>query len=72
MIVLTEDELIALTGRKRPKFQAKVLNFIGVRYTHRPDGSLVVHQAHVDAALGVVAQSATTEGRKRTEPNWGD
>jgi Domain of unknown function (DUF4224) len=70
--VLTTEELAALTGRKRPTYQAKVLDFMGIRYTHRPDGSLVVHQAHVDAALGVVAQSSVKEAQKRTEPYWGD
>ena len=39
---LTDEELETLTGRTRHKAQAKVLDFMGIPYKSRPDGSLVV------------------------------
>jgi hypothetical protein len=39
---LTDSEITQLTGRTRHKAQAKVLDFMGIPYKSRPDGSLVV------------------------------
>lgn len=41
-MILTPDELKALTGKTRPSWQAKELDFLGVPYRRRSDGSLLV------------------------------
>jgi hypothetical protein len=70
--VLSRDELVVLTEKERRAAQIRVLEFLGIRYTFRPDGSLIVHRAHVDAALGVITQpaSATAPARKPSQPYW--
>lgn len=39
---LTDKELVELTGKVRPKAQARVLDFMNIPYKPRPDGTLVV------------------------------
>jgi hypothetical protein len=48
MIVLSEQELIDLTEKTRPSAQARVLDFMGIQYRPRPDGSLAVLRIHVE------------------------
>lgn len=48
---LPEDAIVELTRRKLHKCQARVLAAMGIRFRPRPDGSLAVAQAEVDAAL---------------------
>jgi hypothetical protein len=48
MIVLSEQELVALTKKTRPSAQARVLDFMGIRYQPRPDGSIAVLRIHVE------------------------
>lgn len=57
-MILSKEELATLTGRTRADAQARVLNSMGIEHRRRPDGSIVVARAHVDAQLGVVAASA--------------
>jgi hypothetical protein len=47
-MILTASDLIDLTGRQRPRWQARVLDHLGIPYRSRPDGSLVVLRAHVE------------------------
>lgn len=54
MIVLTEEELVELTQKERPSAQARVLDFMGIRYRPRPDGSLAVMRIHVETVEGQV------------------
>jgi hypothetical protein len=50
-VFLTADELVALTGKRRPSAQARVLDYLCIPSKRRPDGSLVVLRVHVaDAA----------------------
>jgi hypothetical protein len=70
-IILSEQDLIDLTQKKRRSAQRRVLAFLRITYRLRPDGSLVVHRAQVDAALGGLAESPNQKLRK-TEPNWAD
>jgi hypothetical protein len=53
--ILTEAEIIALTGKTRHRAQARVLAELGIRATPRPgrDGSLIVLRKHRNAALGL-------------------
>ena len=48
-LTLTPAELIELTGKQRAPAQARVLQALGVAYRRRPDGSLVVFRAHLNA-----------------------
>lgn len=71
MLVLSELDVRELTGKTRPSAQVRALQVMGIPYVRRPDGSLAVHRANVDAALGAVAQSVAKAPRT-TEPNWAD
>lgn len=46
-MILTDQELEELTGKSRHKAQAKVLDFMGIPYKVRPDGSLVVLRVYL-------------------------
>lgn len=48
-MILTADEIRVLTGNRRPTYQARTLDFMRIPYRRRPDGSLVVLRAHVEA-----------------------
>lgn len=54
---LDEDELLDLTGYCRRPSQQKALDFMGVVYKIRPDGSLAVLRAHVEKIFCVSAIS---------------
>lgn len=54
--VITELEIMELTGRKRRDKQIEELHSMGVRFLVRSDGSLVIARAHVESLLGVVAK----------------
>jgi hypothetical protein len=58
MIVLSEDDVVELTGKRRPSAQARVLDFMGIPYRPRPNGSLVVLRIHVETV-------ETIEGPRR-------
>jgi len=47
-MILSEQELRELTQKQRPTAQARVLEFMGIPYRARPDGSLAVLRTHVD------------------------
>ena len=48
MIALSEDDLVELTGKRRSSAQARVLDFMGIPYRSRPDGTLAVLRIHVE------------------------
>lgn len=67
-IVLTKDEIEALTGRHRRDAQIKALRFMGIEHRVRPDGTVAVLKAHIDLVLGGnISRSSKT---RRSEPNW--
>jgi Domain of unknown function (DUF4224) len=52
-MILTSDELAALTRRDRPTVQARVLRLLGIPFTVHPmDGNLIVSRAAAEAKLG--------------------
>jgi len=51
-MILTTAELLALTGKQRASAQRRSLDALGVRYGMRADGTLVVLQSAVEAAIG--------------------
>lgn len=67
-VLLTEDELILLTGRRRPSAQIRALRNMGIEHRVRPDGTPAVSRAHVESLLsGARHHSIVDEG---AEPNW--
>lgn len=51
-MLLTEAEIVELTGRVRPTYQRRVLDSLGITSKPRPDGTLVVLREHVATLLG--------------------
>jgi hypothetical protein len=49
--VLSDDELVEVTGRTQGAAQARVLDGWRVPYQRRPDGTLQVGRAAMDAAM---------------------
>lgn len=49
---LSPSELREFTGRRRSDAQARVLDFMGIPYTARPDGTLVVLRVVAERAAG--------------------
>lgn len=47
-LALSPDELRELTARRRSDAQARVLDFMGIPYRARPDGTLAVLRIHVE------------------------
>lgn len=66
-MILTPEELAELTVRRRSDAQARVLRFMGIKHRQRPDGSIAVSRAHVDAVLGGMSESRVS---KEPEPDW--
>lgn len=55
---LSDAELADATHRKQPSAQARVLTGWGVPYRRRPDGTLLVGRAALDAALAGASRPA--------------
>jgi hypothetical protein len=66
-MILTPAELAELTQRTRKDAQVRVLRFMGIEHRVRPDGSVAVSRAHVEAVLG---GGRYTELNKQQEPDW--
>lgn len=64
---LTDDDIIALTGKLRSDAQARALDFMGISHKLRPDGSVAVLRAHVEKVFGEGVASKT---RRKTQPDW--
>lgn len=66
-MILTNTELIELTGRRVKSSQVRVLRFMSIEHRIRPDGSVVVLRAHVEQVLGL---KEPTNKQVEVEPNW--
>lgn len=66
-MILTEQELRDLTGRRVRSSQVKVLRYMGIDHKVRPDGSVAVLRAHVEHQMG--AKDPAPAARE-VEPNW--
>jgi hypothetical protein len=62
-MILCEQEIRDLTRKRRSAWQAKELDFLGIPYARRSDGSLIVLRGHVDALQH--REPATREPRLR-------
>jgi len=67
-MLLTEAELIDLTGKSRPSAQVRALQIMGIDHLIRPDGSVLVARALVEQLLGLQARG--NRSVKSDEPNW--
>ncbi|MEM8845373.1 MAG: DUF4224 domain-containing protein [Pseudomonadota bacterium] len=67
-LFLEENEITALTGKKRRKSQLHVLAQMGITYLIRPDHSLVVARKHVEQIMGI--ESTHQKQLPTIEPNW--
>jgi hypothetical protein len=65
---LDEDDLVSLTRRKQRAAQAKILRSMGIVFKIRPDASLAVLRAHIEAEFGAVPKAAPKA--RQLEPNW--
>jgi len=52
-MILTPEELEALTGRAKPVWQVRELEHLGIPYRRRTDGSLIVLRIHVEATQDI-------------------
>lgn len=68
-MILTPNEVVALTQRKHHSAQQRVLRFMCVDHCIRPDGSLVVLKEHVNELMGGAPESRIAVA-KQPEPNW--
>lgn len=66
-MILTNSELIELTGRRVKSAQVRVLRFMGIEHKIRPDGSVAVLRAHVDKIMGA---HDSVRREVEIEPNW--
>lgn len=64
-MILTTDELVALTERTKNSAQCRALDALGITYRKRLDGSPVVLRATVDAILG--AKPSTEPARPQVK-----
>jgi hypothetical protein len=65
--ICTDAELVALTGRRRPSAQVRVLNQLGIDHVRRPDGRVLVHRDKVRALLGLGERRRV---EPTPEPDW--
>lgn len=66
--LLTDDEIVELTGKTRRAAQRRVLEKLGVKVTPRPDGTLIVTRAHRNAALGL--REVIRQAEQAATPNF--
>ena len=44
-MILSPQELVELTGKRRPSWQARELEFLHIPYKPRSDGTLIVYRS---------------------------
>lgn len=68
-LFLSDDEIQALTGKKRKSAQCRALSMLGVEHKIRADGVPVVLRAHLEKVMGG-AETPATKPKKKASPNW--
>lgn len=66
-LILSHEELCAITGRRRYSAQAKALARLGISHRVRADGFPLVSRAYFERIMGADNNAST---RKLTEPDW--
>jgi len=69
-LCLSDDELYELTHKKRFSARLRALNAMGIESRVRPDRTLAVCRAHVDAVLS--GGTHFDRAPRIVEPNWSD
>lgn len=67
MMFLTSEEVIDLTGKKRPSAQVRALRGMGIEHRVRADGKVIVARAHIEKILDCNVENKV---KKRIEPKW--
>lgn len=68
-LFLSDDELIALTGKQRKSAQIRALGMLGIAHVVRADGAPVVLRAHIEMIMGGT-ETTTAKAKKKPTPNW--
>lgn len=66
-LILSLEELRAITGRSRYRAQARALARMGISYRMRPDGLPLVSRAHFEEIMGTESRTHPSDA---TEPDW--
>ncbi|WP_341674996.1 DUF4224 domain-containing protein [Niveibacterium sp. SC-1] len=69
-LLLSEQEIQSLTGRRRTGAQARQLEFLGIEHRRRADGSLVILRSQVERALGAPEEQPAPANRRKTAPRF--
>lgn len=64
-ITLTEDEVVAITGYQRPKFQLQRLEQMGIPAHRRPDNTVMVLRVYATTRPTSAAAPAQPEPKLR-------
>jgi hypothetical protein len=67
-LILSHQELCAVTGRSRYRAQSRALARMGISHRLRPDGFPIVSRTHFEAIMG---SDTALPSPLATEPNWG-
>ncbi len=70
LMFLDAEQLVQLTGRKRPKAQCEFLAREGYHFRVNACGEPVVLVAEVHKRFGVDLEPATPRGKKAPDLNW--
>jgi len=68
-VILSQQELVELTGRIRKDAQVRALRFMGIEHRLRPDGTIAVSRQHVETILSGNS-SNSDKLNKSVVPNW--
>lgn len=66
-LILSHEELCALTGLRRYRAQARALARMGIVFRVRPDGFPLVSRAHFEEIMGTELRARPSD---ITEPDW--
>lgn len=69
-LFLTPDQIHELTGAKQKAAQINALNFIGVRHSLHPDGSILVFYSTVQKLFGADIAEELIGNVNTIEPDW--
>lgn len=67
VLILSHQELCAVTGRSRYRAQSRALARMGISHRLRPDGFPIVSRAHFEAIMG---SDTALHPPSATQPNW--
>ena len=64
---LRNEEIVALTNRRRSTAQVRALRTMGIEHRLRPDGTVAILRSHVEHLLGYSASAKVVR-----EYEWGE